>query len=83
MILARCMEASSDVNEALQRYEQARLGRTSRVVRSSFDRAERMRSLEMASPDQVKAFMDRQFSLPAASDPYQWIHAYDAMGALV
>ncbi|HTI81558.1 MAG TPA: FAD-dependent monooxygenase [Acetobacteraceae bacterium] len=83
MILARSMAASSDVNEALQRYEQARLDRTSRIVRSSFDRAERMRSLETASPDQVRAFMDRQFSAAASSDPYQWIHEYDAMSAPV
>jgi hypothetical protein len=83
MILARSMEASSNIHEALQRYERARLDRTSRIVRSSFDRAERMRSLETATPDQVRAFMDRQFSATAASDPYQWIHEYDAMSVPV
>jgi salicylate hydroxylase len=83
MILARAMQVSVDVYEALQRYEHARLDRTSCIVRSSFDRAQRMRNLESANPDQVKAFMDRQFSSTASNDPYQWIHEYDAMSAPV
>jgi salicylate hydroxylase len=61
MILARCLGASVDVCEALQRYERARLDRTSRIVRSSFGRAQRMRNLELADRTQAKAFMDRQF----------------------
>ena len=32
MILARCLEISADTTEALQRYEVARLERTSRIV---------------------------------------------------
>jgi salicylate hydroxylase len=37
MTLARCFAASADVVEAVQRYEAARLERTSRIVRSSRD----------------------------------------------
>ena len=83
IVLARSLEASADVVEALQRYEKARLGRTSRIVRSSFDRAQRMRNLELADPDQAKIFMDRQFGATGASNPYEWIHEYDAMSAPV
>jgi salicylate hydroxylase len=83
MILARCLEASVDVCEALQRYERARLVRTSRIVRSSFDRAQRMRNLELADRAQAKAFMDRQFGSMGSSDQYDWIHEYDAMSAPV
>ncbi len=83
MILARSMEASADVYDALRRYEHARLDRTSRIVRSSFERAQRMRNLELAVPDQAKAFMVRQFGSTGASDPYEWIHEYDAMSAPV
>jgi hypothetical protein len=38
MILARCLEASTSIVEALQRYEAARLDRTSRIVQTAFDR---------------------------------------------
>jgi len=43
MILSRCLEASSGVDEALQRYEVARLDRTSRIVQSAFERLIRTR----------------------------------------
>ena len=61
----------------------SRLDRTSRIVRSSFDRAERMLNLELANPDQAKAFMDRQFASTGLGDQYDWIHEYDAMSASV
>jgi salicylate hydroxylase len=83
MVLARCLEASVDVYEGLQRYENARLDRTSRIVRSSFDRAQRMRNLELPDPDQALGFMDRQFGSSGSGDQYDWIHEYDAMSAPV
>ncbi len=83
MILARCLEASGDVCEALQRYEGARLDRTSRIVRSALDRAERMRNVGLADPDQATAFMDRQFSSNGSSETYDWIHEYDALSVSV
>jgi salicylate hydroxylase len=81
MILARCLEASADVLEAMQRYESARLSRTARIVQSSFDRAQRMRNLALANPDQTRAFMDRQFGSTGSEDQYAWIHEYDATSA--
>jgi salicylate hydroxylase len=83
MILTRCLEASTNVAEALERYENARLDRTSRIVRSSFDRAQRMRNLELANPDRATAFMDRQFAAAGPGDQYDWIHEYDALSVPV
>jgi salicylate hydroxylase len=83
MVLARCLDASADVVQALQRYERARLDRTSHIVRSSFDRAQRMRNLALVDPDQAKAFMDRQFASTGPGDQYDWIHEYDAMSTPV
>jgi salicylate hydroxylase len=83
IVLARSMAASANVDKALQRYEHARLARTARIVRSSFDRAQRMRNLELADPDQAKAFMNRQFPSMRSSDPYEWIHEYDAMSVCI
>jgi len=50
MVLARCLEASDDVTEALQRYERARLERTTRIVENSFENAMRMRNPELSDP---------------------------------
>ena len=79
MILSRCLEASSGVDEALQRYEVARLDRTSRIVQSAFERLIQTRD-ELSDPDSAHPFMDRQFK-SASGDPYEWIHQYDAVSA--
>jgi salicylate hydroxylase len=79
MILVRCLEVSVTIEEALQRYEAARLNRTSRIVQSSFDRMVRTRS-ELADPNLARAFVDRLFK-SASGDPYEWIHLYDAVTA--
>jgi len=81
MILARCFAASADVVEALQRYEAARLERTSRIVRSSHDRIANL-GKELGDPDQAEAFMNRQFA-SASGDAFDWIHHYDAMSVPV
>jgi salicylate hydroxylase len=81
MILSRCLEASDTITEALQRYETARLDRTSRIVHSSFDRISRL-GTDLSTPDQVKAFVDRQ-SASAIGAAYDWMHQYDAMNARI
>jgi salicylate hydroxylase len=79
MILSRCIEASSDMDEALQRYEAARLDRTSRIVETALERIVRARD-ELANTDKAHAFMERLFK-SASGDPYEWIHQYDAVSA--
>jgi salicylate hydroxylase len=79
MILARCLEASTSIVEALRRYEAARLNRTSRIVQTATERLERTRD-ELADPNLAKAFMER---LSASGDHYDWIHQYDAVSVPV
>jgi salicylate hydroxylase len=81
MILARCLEASAGIDEALQRYDAARLDRTSRIVQASFDRIVRTRN-ELADPHLAQAFMRRLFT-SASGNTYEWIHQYDAVSAPV
>jgi salicylate hydroxylase len=81
MILARCVEASAGIDEALQRYEAARLDRTSRIVQASFDRIVRTRN-ELTDPHLAQAFMKRLFT-SASGNAYEWIHQYDAVSAPV
>jgi salicylate hydroxylase len=75
IIVARCLEASSDIAEALRRYETARLDRTSRIVRGSYERMARI-SNELTDPDRAQAYMERQFA-SASAETYAWIHGYD------
>jgi 2-polyprenyl-6-methoxyphenol hydroxylase-like FAD-dependent oxidoreductase len=81
MILARCLEASARIDVALQRYEAARLDRTSRIVQASFDRMMRTRD-ELPNPELAQAFMHRLFT-SASGDAYEWIHQYNAVSAPV
>jgi salicylate hydroxylase len=81
LILARCLEGSTSVVEALQRYEAARLNRTSRIVQSALEHLVRTRD-ELADPNLAEAFMERLFA-SAAGDTYDWIHQYDAVSAPV
>ncbi len=75
IIVARCLEASSDIAEALRRYETARLDRTSRIVRGSYERMARI-SNDLTDPDRAQAYMERQFA-SASAETYAWIHGYD------
>jgi salicylate hydroxylase len=81
LILARCLEASTSIVEAFQRYEAARLNRTSRIVQSALEHPVRTRD-ELADPNLAEAFMERLFA-SAAGDTYDWIHQYDAVSASV
>jgi salicylate hydroxylase len=80
IILARCLDASKGIVEALQRYEAARLNRTSRIVQTAFERLDRTRD-ELADPSLAIAFMERLAS--ASGDPLDWIYQYDAVSAPV
>ena len=51
--------------------------RTSRIVRSSYERITRLGN-ELANEDQVQAFIDRQ-SAASIGASYDWMHQYDAM----
>jgi salicylate hydroxylase len=82
MILVRCLEASANIEEALQRYEAARLNRTSRIVQTAFERMVQART-ELADPELAHAFIDRLFKSAASNDPYEWIHQYDPVSAPV
>ena len=76
MILARCLEESASIVEALQRYEAARLNRTSRIVQSA---SELMRTRDqLADPRLADAFVER---LSTSGNDYNWIHQYDAVNA--
>jgi len=77
MVLARCLEGFP-VEEALRRYEAARLDRTSRIVRGSLENASRYHNPQLADAATAREFMDREFAPQAMGARYDWLYEYDA-----
>jgi len=78
MVLARCLEAH-DILDALQRYETARLERTSRIVRGSLDAVANMHHPQLADPELAPQFMDREFAPRVMGARADWLYEYDAL----
>lgn len=80
MVLARCVEgtAAADVPGALQRYEAARIERTSRMVRGATANTERFHSPELAAEDSAERYLQREWSESPIFERYHWLYTYDA-----
>ena len=83
MVLARCLDLYPDVGVALQRYEQARLDRTSRIVRGALDNLPRFHNPALADAAGAKAYLDRDFEPTAVKQRYDWLYEYDACSAAI
>src|SRR5579883_1815634 len=84
MVLARCLERyGDDVATALRRYEQARLDRTTRIVRGAQDNAGRFHNPELADAAGAAAFVDREFAPDKVEARYNWLFEYDALSVAV
>ncbi len=79
MVLARCLADTSDVPEALHRYEVARLDRTSRIVRGAADNTSRFHNPKLADPEQAEAIIDQEFHSTKVAQRYDWLFEYDAL----
>jgi salicylate hydroxylase len=79
VILARCLAQYSDIDEALQHYQDARRERTARVVRASTDNATRFHNPALAQADTAAEYVDREWQPHKVSDRYDWLFTYDAM----
>ena len=76
-ILARCL-AEFGVEEALQRYERARIERTRRTVEGSAANIHRFHNPVLADPEEGRRFIDREWASQRISDRYDWLFRYDA-----
>jgi salicylate hydroxylase len=83
LILGRCLADFSDVDEALQRYQQSRRERTARVVLASADNATRFHNPALAQADTAADFVDREWQPHKVSDRYDWLFMYDAVNVAV
>ncbi len=78
-VLTRCLvEHARDPQAAFACYEQTRLERTSRIVRSSSDQVARVHAPHLADPATAVEHIDREWERSRIDDRYDWIYGYDA-----
>lgn len=78
LVLARALDADTDVTRALQRYEQARLERTTRVVRGSAENARRFHNPALAQAAGAAEYVEREWSEARVRERYEWLFTYAA-----
>lgn len=82
VIVARCLE-SYPVEQALQRFEAARLQRTAAIVRGSAENTRRFHNPALADPACAAAYLDREFAPDKIRQRYDWLYEYDALSVPV
>ncbi|MCC2097258.1 MAG: FAD-dependent monooxygenase [Hyphomicrobiales bacterium] len=83
VVLTRCLEKYSDVEEALMKYQDARVERTTRIVNGSTETGKRFHNRTLADPDAAVAFMKREWAPDKVRTRYDWLFEYDAMNVEV
>jgi salicylate hydroxylase len=79
LILARCLEAwPSTPEEALGRYEKARLARTTAIVLGSAANAKRFHNPALADPVAAAKYVDTEWAPDKVRTRYDWLFEYDA-----
>jgi salicylate hydroxylase len=76
-ILARAFEEFDSVEEALDRYQKARIPRTTRAVQGANANAERFHNPTLADPTGAQAYVDEQWAPEKVVDRYEWLFEYD------
>jgi len=77
-VLARCLEQyASDSYHALQVYQNARIERTTRIVRGSSANLGRFHNRTLATPGAAEAYVDQEWSADRVRERYEWVFSYD------
>jgi salicylate hydroxylase len=77
-VLARCIGKYADPATALQKYQDARLERTTRVAGRSADMQRTFHHPALAEPESAATYAESQWNPASAKARYDWIYEYDA-----
>ena len=80
MVLARCLDEFPP-EEALQRYQQARLARTTSIVVKSAENARRFHNPALAHAEGADEYISREWQPERVRERYDWLFTYDALTA--
>lgn len=80
-VLARCLEASSDVEAALLRFRNARVERTTKIVLGSTAAGKRFHNPVLADPAAALSYVEQEWAPEKTRTRYDWLFEYDATTA--
>ncbi|MDX3905142.1 MAG: FAD-dependent monooxygenase [Pigmentiphaga sp.] len=79
LVLARALSEFDDVEAGLQRYEQARVERTTRIVNKSAENLGRFHNHALLDPATADGYVDKEWAPEKIRERYEWIMSYDAV----
>ena len=77
-VLARALDAHTDIPAAFRVYEAARQARTARVVHGSAETTKRFHNPALADPAGAQAYVEREWAEEKLRERYDWMFRYDA-----
>jgi salicylate hydroxylase len=78
VVLARALEAAGDdIQQGLERYQQARIERTTKVVLGSAENGKRFQSRTLADAAAAEEYVTREWTPEKVRARYQWLYEYD------
>lgn len=82
VVLARCLDKYvHDLPLAFEKYESARIERTSKMVRGATANTGRFHSAELETEEGAEAYLQREWSSNPIADRYDWLYRYDVLTA--
>lgn len=79
MVLARCLAQDEVIEAALQRYEQARRERTTRMVHQAAEQGRRVSAADLGDAESASRYVEKYWSPDSVAAWYDWIYDYDAV----